>query len=401
MQREVTIIGGGIVGLATAFRLIHTYGVQPTVLEAEDGIAQHQTGHNSGVMHAGLYYKPGSAKAINCRRGLQDLYDFCIEHHIPHDRCGKLVVALDIREIPALDELERRGHANGLRGIRRLTSEEISEYEPFVRGVAALHVPETGIIDYKVVARKYAELIPALGGRIVTKARVKNIRPKSDGWILDTSQGEIATPRLMNCGGLQSDRIARMCGLNPGLQIIPFRGEYYVLKPHARKLVRNLIYPVPDPRFPFLGVHFTRTVHGDIEAGPNAVLAFAREGYTRWTISPRDMIELLAFRGFWKMAFKYWKTGMGEMVRSFSRHAFYRALHRMLPALQYDDIEPYGAGVRAQAIEPSGALVDDFRFVQGDRQIHVLNAPSPAATASLSIGQTIADLAGTQFGWAK
>lgn len=396
---DVAIIGGGLVGLATALNLVQRFRISLTVLEAERDIAQHQSGHNSGVIHSGLYYKPGSHKARNCTAGREAMIRFCQEHAIPFERCGKVVVAVDEREIPALDELDRRGRANGLAGIERLTAAQLREHEPHVAGIAGLWVPETGIVDYRVVARKYAELIQAAGAAIQLGARLHQVERRPDQLILHTAAGEVRARQLINCGGLQSDRIARRCGLNPGLQIIPFRGEYYELVPERRDLVRRLIYPVPDPRFPFLGVHFTRTIHGGVEAGPNAVLAFRREGYTRWQISPRDLLGYAAYGGFWRMAWKYWKTGIGELYRSFSKKAFHRALQRLIPELRLEDLRPFGAGVRAQAVEPSGALVDDFRFVEAERMIHVLNAPSPGATASLSIGATIAEMAARNFGW--
>ncbi len=394
---DIAIIGGGIVGLATAYDLVRRPGVRLVVAEAEDELARHQTGHNSGVIHSGLYYKPGSAKARNCAAGREAMYQFCEEHGIPHQRCGKVVVATHPGELPALDELERRGRANGLTGMRRLDAAGLREFEPHVAGIAGLHVPETGIVDYKVVARKLAELIRQAGGEVLTGARVRRVERRLDEIILHTARGEVRGHYLINCGGLQSDRIARLCGLEPGLQIIPFRGEYYALRPERRDLVRGLIYPVPDARFPFLGVHFTRTVYGDVEAGPNAVLAFRREGYRRRDISPRDLSQLATYRGFWRMALKYWRTGIGEMWRSFSKRAFHRALQRLLPELELGDIYPFGSGVRAQAVDPTGALVDDFRIVEAERMIHVLNAPSPAATASLSIGQTIAEMAAKQW----
>ena len=395
---DIAIIGGGIVGLATALSLVERFRVSLIVLEAEDAIAQHQTGHNSGVIHAGLYYKPGSAKALNCATGREAMYRFCAEHGVPHERCGKLVVAVEERELPALEDIHRRGLANGLQGIRRLTGPDLKDYEPHVVGVGGLHVAETGIVDYKAVAKKYAELIERTGAPIRTNARLLGVQQRSDELTLQTTQGDVTCRHLINCGGLQSDRIARMCGLDPGLQVIPFRGEYYALVPEKRSLVKGLIYPVPDSRFPFLGVHFTRTVYGEVEAGPNAVLAFRREGYSRWNFSPRDMWELARYPGFWRMARKYWRTGMGEMVRSFRKRSFYNALRRLMPELQMADIRPFGSGVRAQALDPSGAIVDDFRFVQAEHMIHVLNAPSPAATASLSIGRTIADMAAQQWG---
>jgi L-2-hydroxyglutarate oxidase len=395
---DIAIIGGGIVGLATALDLVQRRRVLLIVLEAEAQIAQHQTGHNSGVIHSGLYYKPGSEKARNCAEGREAIYRFCAVHGIAHKRCGKIVVATEECELPALDELHRRGLANALQGIRKLTGPELKDFEPHVAGIAGLHVPQTGIVDYRDVAKKYAELIERAGGVIRTSARLVAVQRRGDALILQTTQGDVRCKHLINCGGLQADRIARLCGLDPGLQVIPFRGEYYALIPQKRALVNGLIYPVADPRFPFLGVHFTRTIHGEVEAGPNAVLAFQREGYSRWNLSLRDMWELLRFPGFWKMACKSWRMGMSEMVRSFSKRSFYRSLRRLIPELQLGDIYPFGSGVRAQAVEASGALVDDFRFVQVERMIHVLNAPSPAATASLSIGRTIAGMAARQWG---
>jgi L-2-hydroxyglutarate oxidase len=395
---DVAIIGAGIVGLATALDLVQRFRASVTILEAETKIAQHQTGHNSGVIHAGLYYKPGSEKARNCAVGREAMYRFCAEHGVAHERCGKLVVAFDERELTALDELQRRGSANGLNDIRKLAAAELKEFEPHVIGLGGLYVPQTGIVDYKDVAKKYAELIERAGGVIRTDARLRAVHRAGDELTLQTTQGDFACKHLINCGGLQSDRVARLCGIDPGLQVIPFRGEYYELIPEKRFLVKGLIYPVPDPRFPFLGVHFTRTVHGEIEAGPNAVLAFRREGYSRWDFSPGDMWDLACFPGFWKMARQYWRTGMSEMVRSFSKRSFYHSLKRLIPELQIGDIRPLGSGVRAQAVETNGTLVDDFRFVQAERMIHVLNAPSPAATASLAIGRTIADMAAQQWG---
>jgi (S)-2-hydroxyglutarate dehydrogenase len=398
---DIAIIGGGIVGLSTAMHLAQTSRSSVIVLEAEADVAQHQTGHNSGVIHSGLYYKPGSERARLCAEGREAMYRFCAEHGLPHERCGKLVVATEERELPALDELQRRGLANGLDGIRRLIGAELKEFEPHVVGVAGLHVPQTGIVDYKLVARKYAELFQQAGGVLRTTARVVGMQKRAGELALQTTQGDVICKHLINCGGLYADRVARLCGVDPGVQIVPFRGEYYALVPERRHLVKNLIYPVPDPRFPFLGVHFTRTVHGEIDAGPNAVLALKREGYSRWNMSPRDMWEMLRFGGFWRMAFKHWRTGMSEMYRSFSKASFHRSLKRMIPELQMNDIHPFGTGVRAQAMEPTGSLVDDFRFVQAENMIHVLNAPSPAATASLSIGKTIAEMARQQWGIAS
>jgi L-2-hydroxyglutarate oxidase len=394
---DVAIIGGGIVGLATALALLRQTKARLVVLEAEDDIARHQTGHNSGVIHSGLYYKPGSHKARNCVEGRAALIRFCDGHKIPYHLCGKVVVALTRAELPALEELHRRGTANGLSGLRRLSPAELHDFEPHACGIAALHVPETGIVDFRQVAAKYADLVRAAGGEVQTAARLERVERRGTELVLHTASGEVACANLINCAGLQSDRVARLCGLDPGLQIVPFRGEYYALVPQRRSLVRGLIYPVPDPRFPFLGVHFTRTIHGAVEAGPNAVLAFCREGYRLGIISPRDLWQMARYKGFWRMAARYWRTGMGELYRSFSRRAFHLALRRLIPELSFQDLVPFGAGVRAQALEPSGALVDDFRFVEAERMIHVLNAPSPAATASLSVGEIIASMAVRNF----
>ena len=394
---DVVIIGGGIVGLATAMALKTGSNIGLAVLEAEDRLAQHQTGHNSGVIHSGLYYRPGSLKARNCVVGRKAMYEFCQEHGIAHERCGKVVVATDPSELPALDELERRGTANGLEGIRRLRPEEIHEYEPHTVGIAGLLVPETGIIDYKQVAQVYADIIRKKGGEIQTKALVHGCRRYADELVLETSRGAIHCRYLVNCAGLHADEVARLCGVDPQLQIVPFRGEYYELVPERQFLVKNLIYPVPDPRFPFLGVHFTRMIHGGVEAGPNAVLAFKREGYRWEDFSAKDTLKMFSYPGFWKMVSKYWKTGLGEMYRSISREAFVKALQKLIPELRMQDVHPAGSGVRAQAVAPDGALVDDFRIVETERMVHVLNAPSPGATASISIGKAIAEMAAKGF----
>ena len=394
---DVAVIGGGIVGSATAMALARTHQYSVIILEAEAQLAAHQTGNNSGVIHSGLYYKPGSLKALNCVEGREKLYAFCKEHGIAHDRCGKVVVATDESEIPNLNELERRGNANGLKGLKRLSPEEIKEIEPHVTGIDGLFVQETGIVDYVEVTQKYCEIVEQNGGEIRTNAKVLECKRNTDGLILTTTKGPVKCKNLVNCAGLQSDRVARMCSVNPGLKIIPFRGEYYELVPEKYNLVKNLIYPVPDPQFPFLGVHFTRMIHGGVEAGPNAVMAFKREGYHKTSFSMRDMVEAVFYRGFWIMAFNFWKMGMGEYYRSFFKGAFVKALQRLIPELQGEDIHPGGAGVRAQALEPNGALVDDFRIVEAENMVHVLNAPSPAATASISIGEKIAEMANKNF----
>jgi L-2-hydroxyglutarate oxidase len=394
---EVAVIGGGIVGMATAMALTSRSPLRLVVLEAEDRLAAHQTGNNSGVIHSGLYYKPGSLKARNCVEGREAMYRFCQVYGIPHDRCGKVVVATRERELPALDELARRGRANGLQGLQRLGPEGIREHEPHITGIAGLFVPETGIVDYTQVTLKYADLVRAAGGEVRTGARVCRVARTGAGFVVETAAGEVACQNLISCAGLQADRVARLCGVEPGIQIIPFRGEYYQLAPGRCHLIRNLVYPVADPRFPFLGVHFTRMIHGGVEAGPNAVLALKREGYHRWSFSPRDFLQLAGYRGFWRLVYRYGKTGLGELYRSFSKRAFLRALQRLLPELGLEDLQPAGAGVRAQAVEPAGTLVDDFRIIQAERMIHVLNAPSPAATASLSIGRIVADMAVATF----
>jgi (S)-2-hydroxyglutarate dehydrogenase len=394
---EIGIIGGGAVGIATALALTRRTPAGIVVFEAEAEVAAHQTGHNSGVIHSGLYYKPGSLKARTCTEGRRKLYEFCREHGVPNERCGKIVVAVSAEEVPALDELERRGRANGLEGLRRLDAAGLRELEPHVAGVAGLHVPETGIVDFAEVTRAYARLVRDAGREVRTSARVLKVIREVGRLVLETTAGEFDVKHLVNCGGLQSDRIAAMCGVNPKLKIIPFRGEYYGVVEGRRDVVRNLIYPVPDPRFPFLGVHFTRMIGGGVEAGPNAVLAFRREGYEKWSFSPRDSFDMAAYAGFWRMAGKYWRMACGEWRRSLSKSAFVRALQKLVPDIRDEDLAPAGAGVRAQAVDPSGALVDDFRIIESDRMIHVLNAPSPAATASLSIGETIADAALKNF----
>jgi L-2-hydroxyglutarate oxidase len=394
---DVAVVGGGIVGTATAMEIGTRTKARVVVLEAEGALAAHQTGHNSGVIHSGLYYKPGSLKARNCVEGREAMYRFCAEHEIPHERCGKLVVATEPAQVAALDELERRGRANGLQGLKRLRREELKEHEPAVAGVAGLHVPDTGIVDYTAVTHAFARLVREAGGEVRTGARVLRVDRGQGGLALETPSGPVEARSLINCAGLQSDRVARLCGVEPGVKIVPFRGEYYELARERESLVRNLIYPVPDPRFPFLGVHFTRMIKGGVEAGPNAVLAFRREGYGRTSFSPRDTLELFGYAGFWRMAGRYWRMGLAEMYRSASKRAFARALRGLIPELRDEDVHPSGSGVRAQALGPDGALLDDFRIVEAERMIHVLNAPSPAATASISIGRAIAEMAAKSF----
>ncbi|MFB3855173.1 MAG: L-2-hydroxyglutarate oxidase [Vicinamibacterales bacterium] len=395
---DVAIVGGGIVGTATAMALAESSRAHVILLEAEERLAVHQTGHNSGVIHSGLYYKPGSLKARNCVAGRDALYAFCERHGIPHERCGKVVVATMAEERPALDELERRGLANGLEGLRRLCPEEIRELEPAVTGaIDGLHVPQTGIVDYTKVTEAFARHVVEAGGEVWTSARVRRVLAETGGLVLETSRGDVHCRFMINCAGLYSDRVARMSRVRPGVRIMPFRGEYYEVVPGRRHLVRNLIYPVPDPRFPFLGVHFTRMTDGRVEAGPNAVPAFRREGYSRTSFSLKDTLELARFPGFWRMAARHWKMGASEIYRSFSTGAFVKALQRLVPELVRGDVTRGGAGVRAQALDPDGRLLDDFSIVEAVRMIHVLNAPSPAATASISIGQAIASMATRSF----
>jgi L-2-hydroxyglutarate oxidase len=389
---SVAVAGGGLVGLATAMALGRA-GLGVAVLEAEDRIATHQSGHNSGVIHSGLYYKPGSLKATLCVQGARALYRLCEEEGIAHQRCGKLVVATAAEDLPRLEELERRGNANGLAGVRRLRAEEIAEIEPHAAGIAALHVPETSIVDYPAVARAYARRVEAGGGRVLTGARVTGVRRDGPGLVVETARGAVACALLVNCAGLQSDRVARLCGAEPGVRIVPFRGEYYDLVPERRGLVRGLIYPVPDPRFPFLGVHLTRRVDGSVEAGPNAVLALKREGYRWRDVSARDLAATAAWPGAWRLAARFWRIGVYEVRRSLSKAVFVRDLRELVPEIRPADVHRSGSGVRAQAVDARGGLVDDFHIVRSERAIHVLNAPSPGATASISIGERIAAMA--------
>ena len=389
-KSSVVIIGGGIVGLASAMLLKQNSDYSVTVIEAEHEPASHQTGNNSGVIHSGLYYKPGSLKAKNCVEGRERMYRFCEENDIKHERCGKLVVAADEAEISRLQMLEERGKANGLKGIKRLRGDEIKEYEPHAAGIAGLLVPETGIVDYKQVTDTYLQKFIENGGEFLNDCRFINLQKENNNLIIETTQGELHCKLLVNCGGLYSDRIAKICGVDPGLQIVPFRGEYYKIKKEKEFLVKNLIYPVPDPKFPFLGVHFTRMIKGGVEAGPNAVLALKREGYSRTDFSFSDVMQMASFPGFWKMASKHYKMGFKEYYRSLVKSSFVHSLQKLIPEITGDDIEPGGAGVRAQALERDGSLTDDFRIVETEDMVHVLNAPSPAATASLSIGDKIA-----------
>jgi len=395
---DIAIVGGGIVGLATALALTEAHPrARLVVLDKEPRIASHQTGHNSGVIHSGAYYKPGSLKARLCVEGARLMKRFCDEHDIHWESCGKLIVATDEAEVPRLQSIHERGTANGLSGLKRLSGGEVLQYEPHCRAVAALLVPETGIVDYGQVAERMAGLIRDRGAEIMTSAGVRAIRRDGDGLVLETARGAVRARHLVNCAGLYSDRVAGLMGIRPEVQIIPFRGEYYMLKAERRSLVRNLIYPVPDPEFPFLGVHFTRTVHGDVEAGPNAVLAFAREGYGLGTVRPGELLGTLGYAGFWNMARRYWRMGAYELYRSASKAAFVRSLQKLVPEIAETDIARGGAGVRAQAVSPDGSLVDDFKISVTAGAVHVVNAPSPAATASIAIGRHIAALAADAF----
>jgi L-2-hydroxyglutarate oxidase len=394
---DIVIIGGGIIGCATAMSILKNSNFKVLVIETENKLAAHQTGNNSGVIHSGLYYKPGSLKAKNCTEGRQLLYTFCEENNIKFEKCGKIVVAVTKDEIKPLNDLYERGIANGLDGLKKLTAEELKNYEPHITGTAGLFVPQTGIVDFLQVTNTYAKIIKEAGGEINTGCRFISVSKSGKELVLKTTTGDIKSKFLVNCGGLYSDCIAKACGVNPGLQIIPFRGEYYKLRKEKEHFVKNLIYPVPDPKFPFLGVHFTRMINGGIEAGPNAVLAFKREGYNKTDFSFKDVSALLTYPGFWKMVSKYYKMGFGEFYRSFSRRAFVKELQKLVPEVQLNDIAKGGAGVRAQALEPNGKLVDDFRIAEAERMIHVLNAPSPAATASISIGNTIAKMVKNKY----
>jgi L-2-hydroxyglutarate oxidase len=389
---DLAVIGGGIVGCATARAILKRYpGLKIVLFEKEARLAAHQTGHNSGVIHAGLYYRPGSLKAKTCTTGREALYAFCGEHGIPHQRCGKVVVAVDETELPALEELERRGRANGLGGLQRLSAEELHGHEPHVRGIAGLFVPQTGIVDYVRVTQVLAEHFLAGGGVLHLNNPIRQINHDQGSYRLQAETSSVVVRGLVNCTGLHADRTARTAGLRPDLRIIPFRGEYYQFKPERSNLVRHLIYPVPDSQMPFLGVHFTRMIDGMVEAGPNAVLAWQREGYRRSDISMRDLVDTLSFGGFWKLAARFWRVGLEEHARSFSKKLFVKSLQRLMPEISQDDLVPGESGVRAQAVDGEGRLVDDFRILTKGRMVHVLNAPSPAATASLSIGDHIAD----------
>lgn len=388
---DLAVIGGGIVGLATAYQFTQRYpGRQVIVLEKESHVAAHQTGHNSGVLHSGIYYKPGSLKAINCRAGKKAMEEFCAAEGIAHEICGKVIVAVTESDLPSLERIYERGQANGV-NCALIDQSRLAELEPHVAGIRAIHVREAGIVNYRQVCERLAQRVRAAGGTIVFQARVLKVRHQANGVSISSTAGDYTAQQLVNCAGLHSDRIAQLSGVTPGAQIVPFRGEYYALKPTAYRLCRNLIYPTPDPQFPFLGVHFTRMIDGSVECGPNAVLAFGRESYRFFDVNLRDLLGTLTYQGFLRMARKHWRMGLGEMRRSLSKAAFVRALQRLVPEIRAEDLEPAPAGIRAQAVAPDGGLVDDFLIVEGDRVVNVCNAPSPAATAALQIGATIVD----------
>jgi (S)-2-hydroxyglutarate dehydrogenase len=398
MNFNIVIVGGGIVGLATAMKLKEKNpSLKIAVVEKEKTLAAHQTGHNSGVVHSGIYYKPGSLKATNCIKGYNDLLNFCNEESINYKLCGKIIVATDQSELQAMENIYKRGVENGLTGLKKLKEEELKEHEPHVNGVAGIFVPQTGIIDYKQVTAKYAEVFQRAQGEIFLNEKVISIKSNSSSYEVVTENKTFTTQLVINCAGLFSDKIASLTRKDLNVRIIPFRGEYYELKPEKHYLVKTLIYPVPDPNFPFLGVHFTNMIGGGVEAGPNAVFAFKREGYKKTDFNLSDVSSSLAWPGFRTVMMKYWKTGLGEYYRSFSKAAFTKALQRLIPEVQESDLVPGGAGVRAQACDRTGGLLDDFSIVEEKQMINVLNAPSPAATSSLAIGDTISNLALERF----
>jgi (S)-2-hydroxyglutarate dehydrogenase len=394
-RADVVLVGAGILGLAVARELLSRRpGLRLTVLEKEDAIAQHQTGHNSGVIHSGIYYAPGSLKAELCVEGSRLMYEFCAEKGIPTDRCGKVIVAANEAELPRLEELKRRGEANGVRGLEEIGPQRLAELEPNVVGVRALHSPETGIVDFRLVAQALADEVRGRGGSILTGHAVEHIASTPDGAGMRTSCGEFHARRLVTCAGLQSDRLAVMTGAPPSPRIVPFRGTYYALSERAQSLVNGLVYPVPDPTFPFLGVHFTKQISGEMWAGPNAVLAFAREGYRRRDFRRRDLWQTLSYRGFRRMARRYWRTGLAEAWGEVSKRAFVRAMRKQVPAVRLEDLGARHAGVRAQAVAEDGTLLDDFWLDEAPNVTHIRNAPSPAATSSLALARRIADAIG-------
>jgi len=397
-QYDIAIIGGGILGLSTAMQLMERApNWRVAVIEKEAQLAMHQTGHNSGVMHSGIYYRPGSHKAQFCVAGLNNMVKFCDENEIEYQQCGKVIVALNESELGRLQDLFERGTANGVPDLEIVGPERLKEIEPHTVGMRALWAPHTGIVDFTKVAAAFANKFQQAGGDIFTGAAVKKITNMTGSVALETTKGTLQAKHLINCAGLYADKVATMTGEKLGVKIIPFRGEYYTLRPESHHLVSGLIYPVPDPQFPFLGVHFTRNIKGHVEAGPNAVMALRREGYRKRDFSLGESMANLAYPGFWKMAAKYWKIGMGEVYRSFNKRVFLHDLQRLIPEIRNSDLDSGGSGVRAQAVARDGSLLDDFSIIQGRDAIHVLNAPSPGATSSLAIGDHIAGLAVENF----
>ena len=397
-QYDVVVVGGGIIGLATSMKLTQDFpNLKVAVLEKEKEVAQHQTGHNSGVIHAGIYYAPGSQKANFCSTGGKLLRDFCDEYGIAYDMCGKLIVATDDSEVPQLEELFKRGTENGAQGLRLVNQEEIKDIEPYSAGVKAILSPNTGIIDYFEVSQAYATRMRENGGDLLTNVEVISIENKDNLVYINTTSGTVVAKYVLNCAGLHADTVARMMGVDVGVKIVPFRGEYFSIIPEKEHMVKGLIYPVPDPSMPFLGVHFTRRINGSVEAGPNAVLAFAREGYKKTDVNLKDTLGTLSYSGFWKMSAKYWKVGMHEQYRSLVKRVFVKSLQKLMPEITGDDLGNPGAGVRAQVIDSNGGLLQDFAIEASAIAIHVLSAPSPGATSSLTISEYIVDLAQESF----
>lgn len=397
MKTDILILGGGIVGMATAFNLTKRFPEKSiTILEKEPGLAFHQTGRNSGVLHSGIYYKPGSLKAKNCRRGKRLMEAFCAEHGIDYSLVGKVIVATSEAELPAMHNIFERGQQNGVQ-CELIDRARLLEIEPHVNGIAAIHVPEAGIVNYQQVCEKFAQLVQQQDGQIVLNAKVTGLEERADGVTAVTTQGEFTADYMVNCTGLYSDKLTKMTAGTAPAQIVPFRGEYFELIPDAHHLCRGLIYPVPDPNFPFLGVHFTRMIDGGVECGPNAVLAFAREGYYKHHVNLPELFETLTYSGFQRLAAKYWRTGMGEMWRSLNKGAFVKALQKLVPEIRAEQLTPAPAGIRAQALRPDGSMLDDFAFQESGRIVNVINAPSPAATSSISVGEAVVDKLAERF----
>jgi len=395
---DVVVIGGGIIGLSSALQLLELRpNIKVAVLEKESELAAHQTGHNSGVIHSGIYYKPDSQKAKFCTSGVYDLKKYCVDKNIKYDECGKVIVATTQQELTRLKELYKRGMANGVPDIELIGRSRLAELEPYANGIQAIYSPHTAIVDFRQIATAYSEDIQLMGGHLLLDHQLKNVTVTKNDFVLSTSNGPVITKNIINCAGLYADKVADMMGVHNGIKIIPFRGEYFIIRPERRKLVKGLIYPVPDPRFPFLGVHYTKRINGEVEAGPNAVFAWSREGYKTSSINPRETLEYFAYLGFWRMAISTWKVGLSELHRSIIKSVFVKDLQKLIPEIQSDDLLKGGSGVRAQAVDRKGNLLDDFNINITEGAIHVLNAPSPGATSSMSIGRHIARLAYTNF----